>query len=71
MESSATCMHASDANSLAMPASRSLRRPASMLSAASSVSSRAARTWVAMSASRLPTDWCCQIGLPNVSRCWA
>ena len=51
-----------------MPASRSERSPASFIRAARSVSSRAASTCVAMSASLNWIAWCSAIGLPNVLR---
>ena len=59
------------ANSFAIPASRSARSPALLRSAACSVSSRAASIFVAICASFSWIAWCCAIGLPNASRCWA
>src|SRR3954467_13148031 len=59
---------ASDANSLAMPASMSERWPASFIIAARRVSRRAASSCVAMSASLNWIAWCWAIGLPNVLR---
>ena len=67
-ESSTTSLPVSEANSFAMPASRSERSPASFMRAALSVSSRAASTLVAMSASLNWIAWCSAIGLPNVLR---
>ena len=67
-ESSTTSLPVSEANSLAMPASRSERSPASFMRAARSVSRRAASTFVAMSASLNWIAWCWAIGLPNVLR---
>src|SRR6476469_5347553 len=61
---------ASEANSFAIPASRSERSPASFRRAARRVSSRAASTWVAMSASLNWIAWCSEIGLPKVLRSW-
>ena len=66
--SSTTSLPASDANSFAIPASRSERSPASFIRAALSVSSRAASTLVAMSASLNWIAWCWAIGLPNALR---
>ena len=54
-----------------MPASRSLRWPASFLRAARTIIWWAASTLVAISASRNSTAWCSAIFLPKVSRCWA
>ena len=48
----------------------SLRSPASLSRAARIVSSRAASTWVAMSASLNWIAWCWAICLPNVLRSW-
>ena len=53
-----------------MPASRSLRSPASLCRAALTIIWCAASTFVAMSARRNSTAWCSAIFLPNVSRCW-
>ena len=57
------------ANSLAMPASTSQRRPCARRSAALRVSSRAASSRVAMSASFSWIAWCSPMTLPMVSRC--
>src|SRR6201993_543804 len=69
--SSAQKRPASEANSLAIPASMSERWPASFRLAALRVSRRAASTWVAMSASLNWIAWCSAIGLPKVRRSWA
>src|SRR5205085_3189078 len=66
--SSTTSLPVSEANSLAMPASRSERCPASFRRAALSVSRRAASTLVAISASLNWIAWWPEIGRPNVLR---
>ena len=54
-----------------MPASMSLRSPASFFRAAITIIWCAASTLVAMSASRNDTAWCSMMGLPKVTRCCA
>ena len=54
-----------------MPASTSLRSPASFSRAALTIIRCAASTLVAISASLNAMAWCSAIGLPNVLRCWA
>src|SRR3712207_7827393 len=54
------------ASSLAMPASTSLREPASFSRAALTMSACAASTLVAISASWKAIAWCWAIGLPKV-----
>jgi hypothetical protein len=71
MASVAFSKAASEAKSLAIPASTSARSPRSSFSAAERVSSRAASSRVAMSASLDWIAWCLAMGTPNVSRCWA
>ena len=66
--SSTTSLPASEAYSLAIPASRSERSPASLSRAALSASRRAASTVVAMSASLNWIAWCSAICLPKVLR---
>ena len=57
--------------SFAMPASTSLREPASLSRAALTISGWEASTLVAISASWKAIAWCSAICLPKVSRCWA
>src|ERR1700750_1067718 len=64
-ESSTTSLPASEANSWAMPPSRSERSPASFILAALSISNRAASTLVAMSASLNWIAWCWAIGFSD------
>src|ERR1051325_8787286 len=66
--SSTTSLAASEANSLAMPASRSERSPASFIRAAFRVSRRAASTFVAMSASLHWIAWCWAVGFAPAPR---
>ena len=54
-----------------MPASTSLRWPASLSRAALTISACAASILVPISASLNAIAWCSAIGLPNVWRCWA
>ena len=71
MASVASSRAVSLANSLAIPASTSQRNPAILRSAALRVSSRAASSRVAMSASFSWMAWCSAMGLPKVLRSWA
>src|SRR3954468_9891956 len=63
---STTSLPVSEASSFAIPASRSERSPASFIRAALRVISRAASTWVAMSASLNWIAWWWAIGLAEV-----
>src|SRR6266508_4604011 len=70
-DSCTTSAQYSLASSLAMPASTSLRWPASLSRAALTIRAWAASILVAISASLNATAWCCASGLPKVTRCWA
>ena len=54
-----------------MPASTSLRCPASLSRAALTISACAASIFVPISASLNAIAWCLASGLPKVWRCWA
>ena len=54
-----------------MPASTSLRWPASLSRAALTIRACAASIFVPISASLNAIAWCLASGLPNVWRCWA
>src|SRR5215471_5497370 len=64
--SSTTSLPYSDARYLAIPASRSFRRPESFRRAAITIIWWAASTLVAISASLNAIAWCSAIGRPNV-----